>query len=227
MPDLSDCGHGLLGQNGFFDNVSFVKFRTRAGILVLDQALERLSELPLADQDLAAVELMSFVKHVDTSEIQLSDEQLAEVDRRLRKKDPEMLTMAELDARLKRRGIWNWRSARKPPMTSTTSMIGSPDGEAIGRPVIPIFIRNPPNNETIEYEALVASGADRCVFASEIGEMIGIDIPAGDQQYVSGVIEGERRPMYFHPVHGNLIFGKHNPLAAILFEQVCPVFCHV
>jgi hypothetical protein len=72
---------------------------------LLDQALERLRELSQADQDLAAVELMSFVKHVDTPEIQLSDEQLAEVDRRLRKKDPKTLTIAELDARLKRRGI--------------------------------------------------------------------------------------------------------------------------
>jgi hypothetical protein len=75
-----------------------------------------------------------------------------------------------------------------------------PDGETIGRPVIPILIRNPRNNEAIEYEALVDSGADRRVFPSEIGEMLGIDIGAGEQQYVSGVIEGERRPMYFHPV---------------------------
>jgi hypothetical protein len=31
--DAEDYGHGLLGQNGFFDNVSFVKFRTRTGML--------------------------------------------------------------------------------------------------------------------------------------------------------------------------------------------------
>jgi len=72
---------------------------------LLEQALERLRELPQAEQDLAGVELMNFVKHIDTPEIQLSDEQLAEVDRRLAKKNPKTLTMAELDARLKRRGI--------------------------------------------------------------------------------------------------------------------------
>ena len=33
MPDLSDCGHGLLGQRGFFDNISFIKFRGHKGIL--------------------------------------------------------------------------------------------------------------------------------------------------------------------------------------------------
>jgi len=72
---------------------------------LLEQALERLRELPEAEQDLAAVELMSFVNHIDTPAFQLSDDQLAEVDRRLAKKDPKTLTMAELDARLKRRGI--------------------------------------------------------------------------------------------------------------------------
>lgn len=74
------------------------------------------------------------------------------------------------------------------------------NGEMIARPVIPILIRNPRNNEAIEYEALVDSGADRCVFPSEIGEMIGIDIEAGEQQYVTGVVAGERRPLYMHPV---------------------------
>ena len=74
-------------------------------IQLLDQALERLRELPQTDQDRAAVELISFVNHIDTPQIQLSDEQLAEVERRLAKKNPTTLTMAELDAHLKRRGI--------------------------------------------------------------------------------------------------------------------------
>jgi len=72
---------------------------------LLDQALERLRELPETDQDLAAVELMHFVNQFDMPQIQLSDEQLAEVDRRIAKKDPKTLTMAQLDARLKRQGI--------------------------------------------------------------------------------------------------------------------------
>jgi hypothetical protein len=72
---------------------------------LLDQALQRLRELSQTDQDLAAAELMTFVNHIDAPQIQLSDEQLAEVDRRLAKKNPRSLTMAELDAHLKRRGI--------------------------------------------------------------------------------------------------------------------------
>ena len=72
---------------------------------LLDQALERLRELPQTDQDRAAVELISFVNHIDTPQIQLSDEQLAEVERRLAKKNPRTLTMTELDDHLKHRGI--------------------------------------------------------------------------------------------------------------------------
>ena len=72
---------------------------------LLDQALERLRELPQTDQDLAAAELMHFVNHIDAPQIQLSDDQLAEVDRRIAKKNARTLTMTELDAHLKRRGI--------------------------------------------------------------------------------------------------------------------------
>ena len=55
---------------------------------LLDQALERLRELPQTDQDRAAAELMNFVNHIDTAQIQLSDEQVAEVERRLAKRNP-------------------------------------------------------------------------------------------------------------------------------------------
>ena len=72
---------------------------------LLDQALERLRELPQTEQDRAAVELMQFVNQIDAPKIQLSDEQVAEVERRLAKKNPKTLTMVELDAHLKRRGI--------------------------------------------------------------------------------------------------------------------------
>jgi hypothetical protein len=72
---------------------------------LLDQALERLRELPQTEQDLAAAELMNFVNHIDAPQIQLSDEQLAEVERRLAKKNPRTLTMTELDDHLKQRGI--------------------------------------------------------------------------------------------------------------------------
>ena len=72
---------------------------------LLDQAVDRLRELPETNQDLAAVELMNIVNQFDRPQIQLSDEDVAELDRRLAEKNPKTLTMAELDARLQRRGI--------------------------------------------------------------------------------------------------------------------------
>jgi hypothetical protein len=72
---------------------------------LLEQALERLRELPQTDQDRAAAELISFVNHIDTAQIQLSDDQVAEVERRLANKNPRTLTMAELDTHLKQLGV--------------------------------------------------------------------------------------------------------------------------
>ena len=50
--------------------------------------------------------------------------------------------------------------------------------------MIPILIRNPYTHESIEYEALIDSGADRCVFPAVIGEMIGYDIESGEREDV-------------------------------------------
>lgn len=72
---------------------------------LLEQAIERLRELPQTEQDLAAVDLMRFVSVVDVTSIQLSDEQVAEVERRRSVENPPTLTAAELDARLFRRGV--------------------------------------------------------------------------------------------------------------------------
>ncbi len=50
----------------------------------------------------------------------------------------------------------------------------------IERPIIPIIVRNPATQQSVRYLALVDSGADLCVFAGEIGELIGLDVTAGD-----------------------------------------------
>lgn len=79
----------------------------------------------------------------------------------------------------------------------------NPNGIAIERRVIFITLRNPraPSSPGIRYEALVDSGSDRCIFSAEIGELLGIDITATDKVlYVGGVVAGQRRPIYVHPV---------------------------
>ena len=79
----------------------------------------------------------------------------------------------------------------------------NPKGIDIVRPVILITLRNPraPSLPGIRYEALVDSGSDRCIFSAEIGELLGMDVTATDKvRYVGGVVAGERRPLYMHPV---------------------------
>jgi hypothetical protein len=70
----------------------------------------------------------------------------------------------------------------------------------IERPTIPIIVRNPVTEQSVRYLALVDSGADQCIFAGEIGELIGLDVAAGTKHTVSGVVAGQTRPYYVHDV---------------------------
>ena len=76
------------------------------------------------------------------------------------------------------------------------------DGPDLTRPIIRVLIRNPrdPSSSSIAYEALVDSGADFCVFPAEIAELLQIDLTAGEERHAGGVVAGERRPVYFHPI---------------------------
>lgn len=73
----------------------------------------------------------------------------------------------------------------------------------IGRPIIPLTLRNPRNQEApaIGYLGLVDSGSDRCIFSSQVAALLGIDLTATDAVvYIGGVVAGERRPIYLHPI---------------------------
>ncbi len=73
----------------------------------------------------------------------------------------------------------------------------------IERPVIAIVLRNlrDPSSTPIAYEALVDSGSDRNIFPAEIAELLGIHLTSTEHvHYVGGVVAGERRPVYFHPL---------------------------
>src|SRR3989344_3061272 len=61
------------------------------------------------------------------------------------------------------------------------------------RPVIPITVKN--DNKNIKYEVLVDSGADICIFDSEIGEAIGVNVKNGVPKEVFGV--GGKASIYF------------------------------
>ena len=77
-----------------------------------------------------------------------------------------------------------------------------PHGLVIERPVIPITLYNPRSSTapSVGYHGLVDSGADYCVFSREIGDMLEIDITAGEPHLMGGVVAGETRPVYFHAI---------------------------
>ena len=70
----------------------------------------------------------------------------------------------------------------------------------IERPIIPVIVRNPATAQSARYLALVDSGADVCIFAAEIGELIGLDVFGARERRLSGVVAGETRPYYVHEV---------------------------
>lgn len=61
------------------------------------------------------------------------------------------------------------------------------------RPVIPVKLRFGGNE--INYEVLVDSGADLCIFDAEIGRAIGVDIEKGNKQEVFGI--GGKASIYY------------------------------
>ena len=71
---------------------------------LLQVAIEKLKELPEERQDELAQALIE-VAQSDLHPYRLTDEQVAEVQRRRNVKNPKTLTMAQLHARLKHLGV--------------------------------------------------------------------------------------------------------------------------
>lgn len=71
-------------------------------------------------------------------------------------------------------------------------------GADILRPVIPVEIEY--NNLLTPYEVLIDSGADICIFNSQIAEVLGIDLLKGIKLQVSGIV-GFPENIYIHTLH--------------------------
>lgn len=65
------------------------------------------------------------------------------------------------------------------------------------RPVIPIEIIY--NARSVQYEVLVDSGADICIFDAQIADILEVKLKTGKKQAVSG-ITGTTEFYYIHPV---------------------------
>lgn len=80
-----------------------------------------------------------------------------------------------------------------------------PDHKSAQRPVISIAVKF--HDKKIDYLALIDSGADFCIFHSEIGEYLGIDIKSGKKLEFFGVT-GDKKVAYFH--HITICVGGHD-----------------
>ena len=66
------------------------------------------------------------------------------------------------------------------------------------RPVVPITISV--GEKKVNYEVLIDSGADMCIFDAEIGELLGLEIEKGEPHPVSGIVANQTIFYYIHPV---------------------------
>ncbi len=62
------------------------------------------------------------------------------------------------------------------------------------RPIIPIEVGN---DFFVHYEVLVDSGADICLFHSDIAELLEIDVEKGEKREVTG-ITGDKQVYFYH-----------------------------
>jgi hypothetical protein len=65
------------------------------------------------------------------------------------------------------------------------------------RPIIPVRVQF--DARSLRYEVLIDSGADINVFAYQLGEHLGIDVPSGEKAEILG-FTGEPEELYLHPV---------------------------
>jgi len=72
----------------------------------------------------------------------------------------------------------------------------------ISRPIIPITLFGPKGSVSID--ALIDSGADRCLFNDQIGREIGLDLEKGEKEIFSG-IEGGQIGAYLHKIQLKII----------------------
>ena len=69
----------------------------------------------------------------------------------------------------------------------------------IDRPVIEVRNLRDPLTPAIAYEALVDSGSDRCIFPSEIADLLGIDLTKDRQRALRGWCRRWRAPTGLFP----------------------------
>lgn len=99
---------------------------------------------------------------------------------------------------------------KKIPLTEKVPLFGF----SILRPIIPVQLFG--DGEKINYEVLIDSGADTCVFDGSIGELLGLNVAAGTPTRFSGVQNAVAGKAYLHNV--DLGIGGHKLSIPAIFS---------
>jgi hypothetical protein len=102
----------------------------------------------------------------------------------------------------------------------------TPKGESDLCAVLPVQIGNPAKHSppSKRFEALIDSGASRCIFHADLGKAVGFDVRKGEEEHTYG-ISGQPSMLYLHkislyvagqPVTITGGFSYDIPLAAVL-----------
>ena len=84
---------------------------------------------------------------------------------------------------------------------SATKIKPFPDRQFVHRPVIAIQLLF--GNKSLEYEALIDSGADFCIFHAEMATILGIPVNEGKEMIFYGT-GGAPQLAYFHEIQINI-----------------------
>lgn len=101
---------------------------------------------------------------------------------------------------------------KKIPLAERSELFGF----SILRPIIPVQLFG--NGKKINYEVLIDSGADTCVFDGGIGEILGLDVAAGTPMLFSGVQNADAGKAYLHTVDLSIGGRKFSVPAVFSFE---------
>lgn len=75
-------------------------------------------------------------------------------------------------------------------------------GSSILKPIIPIRVRS--GDKELSYAALIDSGADFCIFDSEVGEQLGLDIHSGQKENFGGIQSAGKATAFIHEIKINI-----------------------
>jgi hypothetical protein len=89
-------------------------------------------------------------------------------------------------------------------------------GNSLLKPIIPVKIIN--GDKSINYAALIDSGADFCIFDAEVGELVGLDIRRGPKIEFGGIQQLKGSIGYIHNIEIDIGGWPHKIKAVFSYD---------